>query len=188
MLLILAFSIPAFPQAKKSAPSTPKKHRDHNPKHGGTFFMALNQQHHLEGVLERPGTFRVYLYDVISKPLAPAQAKLASGTVEWGEAENAPETPLTLSKDGSTLEASWDKAKPPIAVTLRVRFPGAPAKSRPELFTFDFQDYSVPPPASAGHEGQTMDHSTMDHSSMGHGSSGTPAGKQPPAPAPQKTH
>jgi hypothetical protein len=163
--LILTISIPAYSQATKSAPNTPKGHRDHNPKHGGTFFMALDMKHHLEGVLERPGTFRVYLYDAISRPEVPARVKLASGKVEWGDSDPAPQTPLKLSKDGRTLEAAFEKANPPITVTLRVRFPGSPLNSRPELFTFIFRDYSVEPPSLA----------------KGHSATAPITGKQPPS-------
>ena len=39
-----------------SVPAAPEKgaHMDHKPKHGGTFFMSLDNVHHLEGVLLPP--------------------------------------------------------------------------------------------------------------------------------------
>src|ERR1700686_705280 len=49
--------------ATGSTPAAAEKgaHMDHKSKHGGTFFMALDNKHHLEGILVPPGTFRVYL-------------------------------------------------------------------------------------------------------------------------------
>ena len=44
---------------------------DHNPLHGGQFFMAANNYHHLEGALPRPGEFRLYVYDDFKQPVDP---------------------------------------------------------------------------------------------------------------------
>src|SRR5581483_11196421 len=74
----------------------PMKHQDHDPKHGGIFFMAMDNKHHLEGVLETSGIFRVYLYDAYTHPLPPAKVKQASGTVQVGDAVDAPKIPLAL--------------------------------------------------------------------------------------------
>jgi hypothetical protein len=70
-----------------------RMHQDHNPKHGGTFFMAMDYQHHVEGVLLPPRVFRVYLYDSHTEPLDAARMEQASGVVRIGDAENAPEVP-----------------------------------------------------------------------------------------------
>ena len=56
--------------------------------------MSLDNIHHLEGVLVPPGTFRVYLYDEYTKPLKTDQMKLASGTIQIGDSEDAPKIPL----------------------------------------------------------------------------------------------
>src|ERR1700733_3997865 len=37
-------------------------HQNHRPQHGGQFFMAEDNIHHLEGVLIAGGTLRIYLY------------------------------------------------------------------------------------------------------------------------------
>ena len=46
-------------------------HMDHNPLHGGQFFMAANSYHHLEGALPQPGEFRLYVYDDFKQPVDP---------------------------------------------------------------------------------------------------------------------
>ncbi len=46
-------------------------HMDHDPLHGGQFFMAANNYHHLEGALPRPGEFRLYVYDDFKQPVDP---------------------------------------------------------------------------------------------------------------------
>ena len=124
------------------------EHEDHEPKHGGTFFMAMNNHHHLEGVLEAPGIFRLYLYDSYTQPLALDKMKQAGGKVLVGESDDAPEIPLRLSRDGKTLEAALGgKTRLPVTLTLLMRFPGMARDARPELFTFPFREYSKPAPA-----------------------------------------
>ena len=44
---------------------------DHNPLHGGQFFMAANNYHHLEGALPNAGEFRLYVYDDFKQPVDP---------------------------------------------------------------------------------------------------------------------
>jgi hypothetical protein len=121
-------------------------HLDHDSKHGGIFFMALDESHHLEGALLDANTFRVFLYDDHTVPLSKEQVAQADARVTWGSQDNAPETVMKPSADGLTLEAAPpSKLTLPVELTLRVRFPGAAANSRPELFTFPFKAFTHDP-------------------------------------------
>src|SRR6476620_10960979 len=51
---------------------------DHNPVHGGQFFMAEDNWHHVEGTYPSAGLFRLFFYDNFKKPLA---GKEFSGSV-----------------------------------------------------------------------------------------------------------
>ena len=44
-------------------------HAVHEPQHGGVFFMARDNWHHLEGTLPSEHELRIYLYDNFTKPL-----------------------------------------------------------------------------------------------------------------------
>ena len=123
--------------------SQQKAHQDHKPKHGGSFFMALDNKHHLEGVLLPPCTFRVYLYDDHTKPLKAEQTREANGTVQVGDSEDAPKIPLAPGKKKETLEANLGEGvKPPVALTLVLHLPGMAPDANPELFNFKFAQFT----------------------------------------------
>lgn len=115
-----------------------RAHGDHNPRHGGQFFMASDAWHHLEGTYPQPGVFRAYFYDNFTKPL---DAKAFAGRVIVGDStdKEVASAPLRPGADASTLEAAIAADTPfPVRLTLQVRFsPGAAEQP------FDFQFAAV---------------------------------------------
>ena len=104
--------------------------------------MALDNEHHLEGVLLKSGVFKVYLYDAFTRPLSAAEVQQATGNVQVGESESAPRIPLRVGKDGHTLEAAISKnLQLPVTINLSLRFQESAQNVRPEVFTFPFSHY-----------------------------------------------
>jgi hypothetical protein len=131
--------------AADSNPAAPAQgaHMDHKPKHGGTFFMSLDNKHHLEGVLMAPSTFRLYLYDDHTKPLKLEETRQASGTIQIGDSEDAPKISLSPGKKKETLEANLGgNVKFPATFTLLLHLPGMAPDAKPELFNFTFTGFT----------------------------------------------
>jgi hypothetical protein len=111
------------------AKRTLRPHGNHNPQHGGQFFMAPDNTHHLEGTLPSARVFRLYLYDDYARPLSAARLKATQGRVEV----NGRSIPLTASAAGAYLQGRLDPAGVPTRVTAKVRLkPDAPE------YRFDF--------------------------------------------------
>lgn len=98
-------------------------HGDHNPKHGGMLFMAPDGFHHIEGVLDDDGTFRLYIYNDFTEPLdaTPFEAEVK------GE-------PLVAESGGAYLATKLPEPSYPAEVVLKVRFPG----THEDAARFDF--------------------------------------------------
>lgn len=122
---------------------TQSAHRDHNPKHGGTFFMSMDYKHHLEGTFVSPGIFRVYFYDARTEPLDEMEMKRVRGFIQVGDSENAPKIPLIPGSKKETLEANLgDRVRFPVAITLQLHLPGMESSAKPELFNFRFAEFT----------------------------------------------
>ena len=76
---------PTEPAVSPTYAAADDTHQDHDPRHGGTFFMALDGIHHLEGILVPPATFRVYVYDAYTRPISGGELRKAEGKVLWGD-------------------------------------------------------------------------------------------------------
>jgi len=121
---------------------SPRAHGNHNPQHGGGFFMAPDNWHHLEGAYFAPGVFRLYLYDDFTKPLAPAKVRTASARIFVGKDRKE----VALLRNGRFFEAKIGKQPFPLDVQARVKF----ESEKPEnLFDFTFEKFSVDTPAPA---------------------------------------
>ncbi len=125
-----------------------RAHGDHNPRHGGIFYMAQDQWHHMEGTYPGAGKFRAYFYDNYTQPI---DAKAFSGSVVLQAIDPATKTPkdvatfpMRLSRDGKTLEATLKGDQRPskdAATTMVAKV--KMAKDGPEQpFTFAFVEYS----------------------------------------------
>jgi|SRR5665213_1151777 len=124
--------------------SQQKPHRNHNPKHGGTFFMSMDSKHHLEGTFGSPGIFRVYLYDAYTDPLSEAEMKKVHGSIQIGETDSGPVIPLIPGSKKETLEANLgDRVRFPVTISLRLYLPGMDSSAKPELFNFKFAEFTV---------------------------------------------
>src|SRR5262245_55240537 len=74
----------ACPHGKPHTRSFDRRpHVDHNPRHGGQFFMADDQWHHLEGTYPKGGPFRLFMYDDFTRPLP---VKGFTGAATWLDA------------------------------------------------------------------------------------------------------
>ena len=122
------------------------EHTDHTPKHGGVFFMASDNWHHLEGVLVSPHEFRLYLYDNFTKPIA---ATLYEATVEFvredaqgKEFGNSKTIVMKPSDDSVYLCAKVPSEYViPLYLTVRIKLREG---ERPSLFNFSFNSISKP--------------------------------------------
>lgn len=131
------------PMVKKYAP---RAHGNHNPQHGGQFFMASDNWHHLEGTYQPTGVFRMYLYDDYTKPLPVNQVRAVKATIVTKDSQTGKETSVPLVRTGRMLEARIGKLPMPAAMYAQVQFkPDAP-HSR---FDFTFESHSKEPHPAA---------------------------------------
>ena len=120
-------------------------HEDHTPKHGGIFFMAPDNWHHLEGTYPHAGRFVLFLYDNYSQPMAPGAAKgravlEETYDVATDQIQELVAYPLSASPDGLYLEAFVGAQSLPTEITAKIRFePGGPE----ERFDFMFTEHTV---------------------------------------------
>ena len=132
---------------------TARAHGDHNPKHGGIFFMAPDNWHHIEGTYPVAGRFRVYVYDDFSKPLNISEARKVRGRVvtkevfdsKTGTTRELMSAPLVLARNGSFFEARIEPLALPAKMTAKIAFRSGDKESR---FDFAFPSYSRDLPAS----------------------------------------
>ena len=139
----------------KCADGTPRKmvrearaHGDHNPKHGGQFFMAGDKWHHIEATYPSRGLVRVFFYDNFTQPLAvkavTGRAVTREESDSTGKSREVAAAALRPSADGKTLEARITETSMPLKVSVKVKFD---AKSSEERFDFTFADFSKDPVA-----------------------------------------
>jgi hypothetical protein len=142
-----------------------RAHGDHNPRHGGQFFMASDNWHHLEGTYPRAGRFRLFLYDDFTRPLSLRGVTGRAVTREvydpvTKEYKDVTTFPLAPAKTGGYLEARVPD-QVPARITAKVKFD---AKGPEHRFDFSFPAYTkepVPgaapavttPPAAVGQTG-----------------------------------
>jgi hypothetical protein len=120
---------------------TLRPHGNHNPQHGGQFFMAADNWHHVEGTYPRAGVFRLFVYDDYARPLSAAALKRVRARVVTNERYD-PKTrtstditsfELRPSRDNAYLEARVTGLTFPAAMTAKIRLkPEAPE------YRFDF--------------------------------------------------
>lgn len=129
-----------------------ESHLDHEPKHGGWFFMTADQEHHLEGTLSDKSEFRVYFYDEYTKEI-PADKFTAEGkawtqkSTTWMDgADQAKAFTMTVEPSKAFLAVKIDPTvKFPIGIKVLIDFKDG---QKPQNFDFDFK---VPTKEPTGH-------------------------------------
>src|SRR5262245_17959384 len=122
-----------------------RPHGDHNPKHGGLFFMAPDGWHHLEGTYPRDGLFRLYFYNDYAKPLPPRGFVATVSILDASDAEIVRNLPLKQGRVANTMEVILPKvpAQLPVRLLARVKFGGGADSP----FNFQFAGVTKDTPA-----------------------------------------
>jgi hypothetical protein len=128
---------------------TPRPHGNHNPQHGGQFFMAPDNWTHLEGTLPQDRVVRIYLYDDYTKPLprekfAPVRGRIITKVTTGGTTKEA-SFPLMPAHGGQYLEARVDTARPGAVVAKITLKTGGPEHH----FDFTFNELTKGPAPAA---------------------------------------
>jgi hypothetical protein len=118
-----------------------RPHGNHNPQHGGQFFMAPDNWHHVEGAYVAPDIFRLYLYDDFTKPLAMAKVHETTGRLTITNSGKE----VLLSRNGRFLQARIGKLAFPTTMQARVKFQ---AEAPEHVFDFSFETYSKDAPVA----------------------------------------
>ena len=129
-----------------------RPHGNHNPRHGGQFFMAPDNWHHIEGAYPTARTFRLYVYDDYARPLPADKLKDVEARIVTRESFDSATRkttelsafPLRLSRNRAYLEARVDTATLPAEMTAKVRFGGDSDEHR---FDFTFEALTKEPAA-----------------------------------------
>ena len=123
-----------------------RAHGNHNPQHGGLFFMAADNTHHLEGAYLPSGMFRMYFYDEFTKPQKLAAVKAYTATLNVKDAQTGKDATYSLVRSGTYLQAQIGKRALPAEMYATVTFaPGG----KGNRFDFAFPAYSKEPHATA---------------------------------------
>jgi hypothetical protein len=138
---------------------TLRPHGNHNPQHGGLFFMAPDNTHHLEGVYPRAQVFRLYLYDDYARPLPPDQIRgvkarvVTKETFETTTRSTKEIAAFPLVKAGvGYLEARIETTSLPAQMSAKVQFKSDAPEYR---FDFTFPELSRIPVAPAAASSRT---------------------------------
>jgi hypothetical protein len=128
-----------------------RAHGDHNPRHGGQFYMASDAWHHIEGTYPQSGLFRVFFYDNFTKPYS-AKGFVGSVVIRDAKDKEIGSAPLVLGKNGTTMDAQIPAANAalPLRATVKLKFD---ARTPEQPFDFQFNEFSkdtAPPGTTIG--------------------------------------
>jgi len=120
-----------------------RPHGDHNPKHGGYFFMVSNNWH-IEVTHPAASVFRLYVYDDYSKPFAPPglAARIVEVPDPSGKKKSDVSIPFARGPRAPYMEARVPGLALPANIAAKVRFE---AGDREYRFDFMFPEYSKEP-------------------------------------------
>ena len=107
-------------------------HTVHNPRRGGSFFMASNKMHHVEGVYTEECGFQLFLYNAFTQSIRVDRFQAFVHVYPESEDEFDIIRFLSPSNDGTMLSATFaDAVTRPYDIELYVRFPDS---DEPQMF------------------------------------------------------
>ena len=140
----------ATPAPTETVDPNAATHQDHDPRHGGTFFMVADGFHHIEGTYPRQGRFQLYAYDDHTRAIS---AEPLSGWVEVDTDPSAKRHPLRFDSSCDCLVADIQPVPAfPAQLSARVKFPvRGTGTGEHYLYNFEFPAVTQEGQAAEGH-------------------------------------